>query len=695
MLFEIQNIWISRAVAFCWGFLFLLLFRYSLDNIYPFFSHSFSLSFLAFLLLAAVWISFWRHFQGDRKKRTRKILFISFAGVNTAVFLLAISILGEDGYKYRYPVCFTIQIFLHLFIFAAKLPFFIGYRISLIAGFLPGIVPFEIAKDPFFIFFIGALLSIFPDRFLKEEKPKFLKRQVKLLPFRQSVDFIRFSFLAFSFYGIFDEFRERFYGVFFIIILGSLLQIILLKIEKRRFRLKHGILFFTIFSILSAVLYGILKPHYAAAMSYVVLSFWEEIYFRKATEGYLKREQLIIGLILILICVSHFFNAEWGIITAGVLVCMGLFRVFFFSLKKLKPVFSVLLITGAFAWLGISGLKALKIYKETFWSSYVHEKKEIKPPSVLSLLYLPSGKTLYTDIFPEEALEQFSKDPVYFKAIHYKRIQAILFSTHTFAGEHKNENNKVFIFSLSNLRPYGEKDGYHNINLFFNDKEINNVYFYDVDEENKIFFTNRIFDGQNKFTSNQPALSESQRVFLDVFSTILGEYYEKKSDFSAAYNIYIEMLPYFNESPRLYRKIASVCGSLGKVAEQISYLEKYILLQKEDSIQEKRFLLELYFLTGNKQSVEELAEQLIFEDKQNEIDYLRWLFKLSIDEKNQFKWMRLYYRVKNTDVPEGSALYAEKETLLKEIEDIRKENPHIRELYNEELKRQETIQFPD
>ncbi|MDH5717039.1 MAG: hypothetical protein OEZ22_05320 [Spirochaetia bacterium] len=689
-----QTFWMSRLAAFLWGFVFVLLFRYALDNIYPFWASNLNLSFLAYLFVLVVWISFWFHFQFQKKVKKKKIIFLYAVGINTIIFLAVLFLLGEDGYRYGYPLFFTFQVLIHFFIFAAKLPFFVANRISLSAGILPGIVPLELTQNGYYIFLCGAFISLLPDQFLKEIKPDFLKKNEKLPILRESIDFIRFLFLGFSLFGIFDEYRERFYFTVLILILGTLFQYVLLRIEKKKYKLKYGIIVFSFFITALSLFYIFLPFHYAAAIGYVLLAFWEDIYFQKSTQGYLKREQIIIAIVLMITISAYFLTYSWVQILLPLLIGGVLIRVMIFTLKRFRPLFAVLFSAGILMWFFAGFTKFNSTLTREYFSEFVRRKPDINYPTVVSFLNFNKNASIITDIFSAEVIDKVSKKQDFFKSIKYREFASVFFTMNLneLKKEIEENQNTYFIFSLEKLYPYSTMKGFSELKNILREKELKNIFFV-IDRKNENISDDFIYN--KNFSILPEKISEDKKQFLFSFSTILADDYEAKSDFSKSLEIYESLVPYFENLDTLYKKLSLICGSLGKINEQIQYIEKYISITKKNTIEDKKQLLELYFWQNNKEKSNQWAETLIIEDSKNAVTYLKWIFKLMRDEERRYKWQNFYYKVRDTNVSKDSSDYKEKENLLKEIKEVIESQTYWFENIREEQKRQENIQFPE
>jgi DNA topoisomerase VI subunit A len=111
-------------------------------------------------------------------------------------------------------------------------------------------------------------------------------------------------------------------------------------------------------------------------------------------------------------------------------------------------------------------------------------------------------------------------------------------------------------------------------------------------------------------------------------------------------------------------------------------------------MKEKQLLIELYFLNQDLKKSEALTKELLFQDKENAIFYYQWLIRIAETQPDFFSTRKLYYSLKSWRTKSKKQQF-EKNSLLQKLEQLIKLNPSFGTQFQEELNRQEFIEFPD
>ena len=691
MFIRKDSTWLARLVAFFWGFNFVLLFRYSLNRLYPFWAETFSLSLFALGLVLIIFFSFWWYFHHHKRKRKKSVVFALIVAANTASFLTFILVEGESGYQYLHPLFFSVQLFLQFFLFAAKLPFFIPYRLALISGILPGIIPLELFQNPWVIFLLSAMLSIFPNRTLTEPVLHLEKSKVRMLPLRQSLDFLRFLFLGLALFGIFDINRDHFYGVTALIILGSLVQLLMLKLDRRKHHIRIGVRLLSVSFMLLGLFYllstryELVNFNYICATGYVLLAIWEAFYFKKVVEGYLEREQRIIFGVIALTALLYFIDFQWVIILGAVVIILVQVRIVIYIFNRYRWAVGATFLLSISIWgIAIANRYFDSLTHSFFQAGPTHKSNDaVFPPNLITAMQ--PGKELVTNIYPAEVLTAISSEQNYFRAIKpFTSWPAFITSLPGY-----DDKESIFLLDLSRLYPYNRIEAFNELRKFF------------YDNENVFFFINRnpgggLLDNRGKPVAvKEPPADEISSRLLLATGRELGRYFTAQSKYFLAFKNFTDILESTKPAADDYLYAARLSGAISNVSKQVEFLEKYCREHPGPDIKERNILLELYFGLSDFENTTRVAEQLIDDDEENTIVYLKWIYRIHLELGRRFDWYRFQAQVRQWRVEKGSKAEKDKENLLSQVETLMKENPRWDILQKETNERQEFIEFPD
>ncbi|MDH4200211.1 MAG: hypothetical protein OEV66_07530, partial [Spirochaetia bacterium] len=557
------KIWIARISAFVWGYSFIHLFKYILDNIYPFWSQTTNISLFAYILIFVAWLSYtlFFNFRPYRNFIPRLVYHVIFLA-NAAIFYILIVKMGEQKYLYFFPLYFTFQFFIYFFLFTSMFPAIMRHRISILAGILPGLVTYPYIGNIYIDIFLPAVVYLMPYNFFTEMRTSHSKSQLRMLPLRQSVDLLRYIFLGLAFYGIFDIYREQFYLSAFLIALGPALSSFLQFVDKKKHHIKYGMYIFAIFFIAGAILYRNLPIAYWAASGFCFLTIWEGLYFKKTAEGDLKREQMLSGTALVLVICFYFISPEWVVIISAILIVLIQSRIAVYIAKSYRKTLSVLFGLSLFAWLGAITFSYTESFKRDFFSALTQKKEHAPVP--LSVLDLGREKNvpLASNLFPEEVIKEFSAKHT--SSLIYVRTWApdFLFEI---LRLHKLHPDVQQIYDLKDLKPYKTKTGQKYIFEFLNLYSIQNVFLYESESPGVYF---------NEFTSNVFKTSITRSDFnkeeIFEFGTSLANWYSDHGHYDFALYILKDLMQNMDKIEVL-RQIAHIYGITGDTENQIEY----------------------------------------------------------------------------------------------------------------------------
>jgi hypothetical protein len=676
---------LPKVISFFWGFAFIHLFKYNLEKIYPHWNESLGLSFFAYTLFFIAWAAYtFSFFYKKEKFRLFSLIIHSIFFINSGIFLFIVANYGENFYLYTYPLLFNFQMGVFIFLFITTMRLIIGYRISLLGGILAGLLSYPYIGNIYIDILLPVFLYLLTTFIIPEKKKIISGNYLRMAVLRESLDFLRYFFLGLAFFGSFDNFRNHFYLSVFILAIGPLLSFFLLKADKRKHHVKYGISVLALFFLGLAVISNYIHLNFSAAAGFSFLTIWEGIYFKKTSEGYLKREIILSGIALTISLFFYIISMEWVLIISAIIVIFAQIRILNYIAKGYRKAIAVLFLISLTAWSISLYFNYNKSYKRGFFVSLRNTPNPAPPTVNIFGFFTDKTKTYYTNLFPGEFIE--SMPPQISQNIVFKDIKSP-FLIWNISWIHRKNPNAVQIYSLDDLKSYKGSPGIEMLNEYLISNEISNVYFYS--KKDQVFTYPMNFQPGLKINSSFLTPEEILK-----FGKSLALWYIEKKEYDFAVSIYLELLQSF-ESTNLYRSIANLYGITGNTGGQMEYRQK--VYSRPDSTKDDKInLMELYFLFGQNQNAYEICDYLISREPYD-ISLYEWKYKIIRSRNNRFQLEAL----KNNLLYLGnfSRLSQEqifqKDGLINKINDDLKSIPLWNEIFNTEKKRQENIVYPE
>lgn len=567
-----------------------------------------------------------------------------------------------------YPVLFFAEILLLFFLLGSRLHFFLNYRIALGCGMLPGIAYLETFLNIWFLLPCSLALVNLPYRRLLPYRRIRIKSNVRMLPFRQLLDFCRYLFLVMALWGVLDTQRKDFVQIFTFLLFGNLFHFLIIKLHSRKEHVRIGLRILAGIFLLLAPAMFIFPINLVAAFAYVILSIWEAVYFGKIIEGYLLREQLIAGLLLMLGLFMNMIHFEYMASIATALIILTQVRILVYFYKNIRSILAILMLLTITCWstvflYQVRYTKGINLFKST----KDFEQPLLTKQHLFKLSEHSMEKPIVTNALPEDfQSECFANRVQGFNPSDFTLTMKIQWAT-LFPI-----TNKVML-STESTKAYSDEYSAKKLREHFKDSRYKQISFY---------------SSNDRLEDNQP-LSSAQLCFCEEISS----YFEVSRNFEAAFHYYSLILEDEAVSAPVVRKAAQLAGSAGKLALQIDLLKKYISMSN-DNISEKRLLIELLFLNEDYEESRDIALQLLRKDQGFELMYFQWLTRISKIDPQYIKPRRIYFMLRSYRPVSPTAEF-EKNSLMLNLEQIIKLNPSFGILFQQELERQETIEFPD
>ncbi|MCS6983722.1 MAG: hypothetical protein NZM25_01170 [Leptospiraceae bacterium] len=656
---------LSAVVASAYGFTLLRLFRYILNQFYPFWSSYISLGVFAFILAFFFWLAFFRFFP-RHLAQTGFVLPRKTVLIHSLVLLVGLFSLGEKRLLYFFPVFYGLLILVQGYFLVSLLPRKIHNRSFLLAGMGVGLAVNDIPHEIILLVILSGLVFMIPKSLL--ENPWFGKifHKIRLQPLRLVLDFVRFLFLGLAVYGIFDRQRSFFYLVSFLLVVGAITQELIFRYHQRKMHIRFGLFLLGPIFLLLALLLFSFPFSLVAAKGYLALSLWEAIYFRRPPEGYLRREHWLMGFIIVLLISFHFFQEGWVYVATVSLIILALIFMLFYLYRRYRQLLASLLLSALVCWIFVFVSFWQKQTLRNLWALKPQTKTSFLDPRWLMVASQAKKQFINFDFPPRTSLDKdlvFQQIPPMFITLYLSALWLT----------HKEESWVLF---LANMKPYNEphaRSVLEDFAKYMREKEV-------------------VFVGDGQSPPDVPLDRKTQ------FHGLLSELAQKafaEGEYERATFYYELILELYPSESSAYRKLADLCGFRGDIACQTGYLIRY--LEKnltKPNYEEKLLLLELYFLQGKLKEAKELAEQLLAQDRMRALTYYHWLFRILEKEGNPSSWQDFYYRVKNYPI-QGEREQREKDILLEKIENALEANPAFSFIVQKEQKRQEHIVFPD
>lgn len=647
------------ATAFLWGFLFAVFIRSLLNVFYPFINSEVSPTTFLYLSSTLLLIFFWNAYHHSDKRSYR---------ITTAVILLtglidAILILVSSESIYSSPILQSYLFLILVMLFAHTLPRHMRGQIEILAGLFSGVLLSSLFNIPVYALFIISFAVLYlPNETLPVFSGTIKLSSHRLISLRQFTDFLRIFFIGAAFQNTLTENRSFFFTALGIVLSAHVIQFALNIFRHTREHVRTGIYFLGILFILSAGTFQFAPFPVWAAISYALLSLWESIYFKKSTEGYLHREQIIAGIVLFLLIILSVFQYEWEILFTVFIVPGAIVLIAIVTYKKNRPVlallFSLSFILFSFSLINkYRAIESLVIFEPT-------QEKRVKAISIEDLAFILQFSPVRQNILPAEFYEK--SDRIQARVSYFSPNSLFL------VRSLKNSSEKLnTIYQIPEGSPYSSDSG----------KSV----LLKISKESPSLV---VVPFNNEFSGDIPKTDP----LLYEFALEVARHYKQLKMYSNALSILQELETIYPEDETVLMEKSSTAGALGDLTTQISALEKLISTVPGKNLEEKRLLLDLYRVTGNTENVQDLSLRLIHEDYESRFDYLRMYYESLLVSSTPEEWQKLYYRVKATAAPENSIA---KERLISDIEERIKENPPLYRLFAEELNRQEHIIFPE
>lgn len=672
-----------RASAFVWGFSFVAFFRYLLDTFYPFYRNFFPISQYALLIIAIGFIAAALYKPQSAKRRLIRLAAVALAisaaitsfrvfGVDAAVQLFPLALTGLALFTW-YELCrqaFSYQ--------AAKIYWLAGALISLYASrFLPSpYAPYGLA-----------LLATLWSRLHKTRDWQPVHERLIFL--RLPVDLLRYLFLAQAFHGALGQNRGNLLIVVIICSLGFIVPHLIQLFGAVRPHIQQGLVVLPLVFIALAGLFNTLHYSLWGAVAYAALAIWESVYFAKTHEVFHRREKILAGIAITAAITGYYVATEWLQLLAGILIVAVLGGIIYFVVNSWRKVITALLAAAMILWVFALQWKYSHSVTREFWRhGVIVTHNPVLPDASLMLTMLSIQKAgkrpIYTNVLSEELLE----DPAWSGQNFYARTaDPALFTLQLAYACILRQRDRTYIFDEQSLGVYAEPKA-----LLIIAQALSYIGRCEVYTADGLSLRSIKKPGEAIRMENSQLLNLGPDEAAKLLS--LARAVKKKDRTREARALYEQVFRFYKEDPVFLRELAALAASQGQIERQIELLNALIVLGKDNTLYDKKLLMELYWVRRDRKKSAEMAYDVLNAGAEAPLAIFTFLQKIFSEPFDRTEMQALYQKVSayqaKTDLE--TIKYA---GLKRSIEDQLKQNPTYDRKFQDENHRQEFISFPE
>lgn len=675
-----------RGAAFLQGFAFIVYFRSLLDDLFPFYRGIFPLSQFALLVFALGFMAaaFYRPQKTARPRRFLAGLLLAFpaAGGLVAVYYFV----GHERALLMLPLPITaISLFLwyelsrHTFVFQpAKVWLLFG---ALAAFFAGGLKEFPLVAPA------CALAAILLARL--QIAPEWQVVHERIVTLRQLIDFLRYLFLAQAFHGVLGQNRSNLIAVVSLCMAGLAIPQLIRFFGTRRPHVQSGLLVLPLVFMGLAALFNVLHYNLWGALAYVLLAGWEGVYFARAHEVYLRREKILAGIAIAAGLIAYYISTEWLQILAGSLVTLFLGGILVYVAKNWRKTITALFALSVMGWLLSLQWKYTHSVTRDFYRPPVTKLRAAQLPDtglVMTIMRLQknTGKTVRTNILPDELLADVAWRTENISTFHADPATLVL--RLAYACDIQREP-AVYIFDEKSLGIYAESQALMVLRDYFLRVPHCQMFLADAQALREVTNLSQVL--QSDPAQLQNLSSEDAARILGLARVV------KKRDLTAeSQALYEQVLRFYREDPVFLRELSTLAAARGQIDRQIEILNILIGLRKDNTIYDKKLLMELYAIRNERKKSATLAYEILADGNESPLAMFGFLQKLFSEPFDRAEMQSLYQKIAQYQ-PRTDLEIIKYGGLKRSIEDRLKQNPTYDRKFMDENHRQEFISFPE
>ncbi len=675
-----------RGTAFLQGFAFIVYFRFLLDDLYPFYRGLFPLSQFALLLFALGFIGAALYRAAD-KPHLRRILAALLPGLFAAGGLIAIyQFAGHDRALLMFPLPVTAIALLLWYELSRHTFVFQPAKIWLICGALAAFFAGSLREFPL-VAPVCALVAILLSRL--QHAPGWQVVHERIVTLRQLIDFLRYLFLAQAFHGILGQNRSNLVAVLALSTAGLAIPQIIRLAGTRRPHIQTGLLGLPVIFMGLAALYNVLHYNLWGAFAYTALAAWEGIYFARAHEVYLRREKILAGIAIAAGLVAYYISTEWLQILAGGLITLFLAGILVYVAKNWRKAMTALFALAVMGWLLAVQWKYTHSVTRDFYRPPITKLRAATLPDtglVLTIMKLSkiTGKTIRTNILPDELLADTAWRSENISTFHADPATLALRLAYE-CGLRRAA--AVYIFDEKSLGIYAESQALMVLRDFF--LRVPHCQMFLADGQALREVTNL-----SQVLQSDPA--QLQNLTPEDAAKILGlaRVVKKRDLIAESQGLYEQVFRFYRDDPVFLRELAALAAARGQIERQIEILNLLINLRKDNTIYDKKLLMELYAIRNERKKSAALAYEILSDGNESPLAIFAFLQRLFSEPFDRSEMLSLYQKISQYQ-PRTDLEIIKYAGLKRSIEDRLKQNPTYDRKFQDENQRQEFISFPE
>lgn len=676
-----------RAAAVLWGFSFIIFFRFQLETFYPFYRNYLPISQFALALFSMGYLALVTRRESYPRPMRNAALHILATGFVTAGAILLSRFFGQENAHLLFLLPLTgaalfiwCEISRQAFIYQTA-------KIFWLAGALIALIVARYITTTYEVFGL-ALLAVIISHGVRGARHKTVHE--RLVSLRLPVDLLRYVFLAEAFHASLGQNRANLIPVLAISGFGLAVPQILARIRTLRPHISQGIVILPLIFILLAALFNAIHYSLWGATAYALLAIWEGIYFNKAHEVYLKREKILVGIVLLSALIAYNIAIEWLQILSGVLILGVLaFMLYLIGRAKRKAIVvsfaaAVLLWAIALQW------KYSASVTRDFWRPLrieTHRPQLPDPGLAMALFSLQKnsgGRGIYSNIFPDSLLAESAWAG---QGVFARKSDPAILTAQLWYACGFNRRSRIYVFDEKSLGLYAEPQALLLLARLLEKYSSCDLYVTDGTTMRSVKKLGDSIRGQKP--SPQSLTLEDAGKFLGLARA------EKNADnLAAALDLYELIFAFYKNDPGILREMSALVAARGQLDKQIVLLTSLIALGKDSTIYDKKLLMELYALKRDKKKSAAIAYEILNADTESPLAIFTFLHRLFSDPFDRYEIEILFRRISlyqpKTDLEEIK--YA---GLKRQLEEQLKQDVTYERKYQDENHRQEFIYFPE
>ncbi|HRP68725.1 MAG TPA: hypothetical protein PLY93_04275 [Turneriella sp.] len=513
----------------------------------------------------------------------------------------------------------------------------------------------------------------------------------RLVPLRQFIDLLRYLFLAQAFHSILDINREQLLFVVLICILGFIVPQLIRRFGTLRPHIQQGLLFLPIIFSVLAILFNLISYSYVGAIAYLLLATWEALYFKKAHEIYLKREKVLAGIAILAAISAYYIASEWMQILLGALIALLLGGILFYVAKNWRKTITALFAAATLLWIYAIQVKYTNSVTRNFFRPPVLRIHSPQLPNVALMATIFSqrekkAERLYTNILPQEL---FNDNAWQGQNIERFEVNPAFLTFRLAYSCYLRKQNRTYILDEKSLEHYADPSALVALGkmfTFFGRCEL-----YTADGKTLRNINNL---GQVLSSDTAEILKSISKETAPLLLSLARA--EKRHDLTnEAYALYEQIFSYYKDDPIFLRELSSLAAARGLIDRQIELLNSLVRIAKDDTLYDKKMLMELYALKGERKKSAALAYEILASNSgESSLAIYAFLQKLFSDPFDRYEMEALYRKI-SAYKPKTDLEELKLNGLKRIVEEQVKQNPTSDLKFRNENHRQEFITFPE